>query len=563
MIKTSIHKALSFFTKKYFRENKKKMIFFYLLLIIIIFTSYKTIFNNDSITTYNIGQIKKSDIITSISTTGQVGATSQIDIKSKNSGPIIKINMITGQEVKSGTILAEVENKDSWYAYRSAQISYQKLTKEADSISKIQAENTLDQAKNNLEASYVEAKVNIDNVFVDLPNMINGMNDMYYTSSGILNSVTEVSLPSVARSYKTEAGINFDKAKKDFENNLSIYKSYNTNSSKDDIKKLIDLTYNNIDLMIKSVRGTKNTLNYLQNSNNNTTNLSTAQNTVNGWLNQLNSHLTKLVNAKSNINISEKTILEKENSLTDVLAGADVLDIESARLSLNQKRDAYNDSFIKAPFDGIIAKVDIKKGDEISSNTSIATIISKQKIISVDLNEVDIAKVKIGQLANITFDAIDDLNATGTVVSVDWVGTVSQGVVSYNVQIVMNTEDIRIMSGMTANVNIETDNKKDIYVLDNNAIKTQNNTSYVELIKDDNVIIGDNIVLDKTKITRKKISIGISDDDNTEIISGLEEGDKIIIKTNNKNSNSTKSTNQSAPSLFGNTGGNMRSGGVR
>ncbi|MDD5433706.1 MAG: hypothetical protein PHE77_03610, partial [Candidatus Pacebacteria bacterium] len=58
----------------------------------------------------------------------------------------------------------------------------------------------------------------------------------------------------------------------------------------------------------------------------------------------------------------------------------------------------------------------------------------------ISLNEVDVAKVKIGQRAIITFDAIDELEITGKVEDVDTIGTVSQGVVSYNVKIIFDTQ---------------------------------------------------------------------------------------------------------------------------
>jgi HlyD family secretion protein len=92
----------------------------------------------------------------------------------------------------------------------------------------------------------------------------------------------------------------------------------------------------------------------------------------------------------------------------------------------------------------------------------VATLITKQKIAQVSLNEVDITKIKSGQKVNITFDAIENLNITGQVLDVDLVGTVSQGVVSYNVKIGLDIDDERIKSGMSVSASIITDIRQDV-----------------------------------------------------------------------------------------------------
>lgn len=550
--------------KKYIKENKKKSLLFTLIFIGLIYLLITIFSGNGTVNRYVISAVNKGDIVSTVSASGQVSATNQVDLKSKNSGDIISVNVVTGQQVKAGAIIAQVEAKDAWYAYKSALISYQKLVKPADSVSVIQSENSLDNAKNSLDSYYTEAVTDIDNIFIDMPKIIDGLNAMYYTSSGSLNAIDETSLSTTARAYKSEAGANFDKARKDFESNFINYKTNNVQSSHDDIKKLIDSTYTIVLSMNKAVKGTKNTLDYLQNSNNGNNalsikNLTSSQLDVNNWLTQLNSHLNKLVNVKNNIYSADKTITEKQISLQDVQDGADALDIESARLSLQQKASTYGDSIIKAPFDGVIAKVSVKKGDNVSSGVSISTIITKQKIITIDLNEVDISKVKVGQSANITFDAIDELTATGTVVSVDGIGTVTQGVVSYNVKIVLNTEDDRILSGMSSSVIIDVDTKHDVLAVETSAVKTQGNRSYVEVF---NGVLSDTntktpLVLDTKQIEKKFVKLGLSDDFKTEIISGLNEGENVIVKTISTKVSTTKTS--TTPSLLGGS----TSGGTR
>src|SRR6185503_5946600 len=106
---------------------------------------------------------------------------------------------------------------------------------------------------------------------------------------------------------------------------------------------------------------------------------------------------------------------------------------------------------VRAPFSGTIAKLSVDKGDQASSGTTVATIISKNQIADLSLNEVDAAKVTVGQKATLTFDAVEDLSIAGAVASVDTLGTVSQGVVSYVVKIQFTTQDERVKPGMSVN----------------------------------------------------------------------------------------------------------------
>ncbi|MCX6798374.1 MAG: HlyD family efflux transporter periplasmic adaptor subunit, partial [Candidatus Falkowbacteria bacterium] len=122
---------------------------------------------------------------------------------------------------------------------------------------------------------------------------------------------------------------------------------------------------------------------------------------------------------------------EKQAALVKLIAGADPLDIRSQELSVEQKRNSLYDAqtaladyTIKAPFDGIIAAVSVKVGDTAGS-ASIATIVTKQQIAEISLNELDAAKIKVDQKVTSTFDAIDGLEITGKVADIDTIGVVS------------------------------------------------------------------------------------------------------------------------------------------
>jgi HlyD family secretion protein len=224
---------------------------------------------------------------------------------------------------------------------------------------------------------------------------------------------------------------------------------------------------------------------------------------------------TSISNYEDSIRSQEKIVEQKENALSDA-------------------RENYENCFIKAPYDGIVAKVNVKEGDSISLTTSLFTFISTQKIAELTLNEIDAAKVKIGQKATLTFDALPDLTLTGKVTEIDTVGTVSQGVTSYGVKIALDLDDERIKPGMSVNAEIVVEVKPDVLTLPNSAIKSEGNSRYVQLIDapkeiKDKLKIGAPIVLPKeVKIKNQPVKIGISNDEKTEILSGVSEEDIVI-----------------------------------
>ena len=233
------------------------------------------------------------------------------------------------------------------------------------------------------------------------------------------------------------------------------------------------------------------------------------------------------------------------------------LDLRSSELSVKQKENSLQDAkdkladyYVRAPFEGTIATVNVKKSDSVSSGAVVATLITTKQIAEVSLNEVDLATVKVGQKVNLTFDAVPKLTISGEVSEIDSIGTESQGVVTYNVKISFDTQDERVKSGMSVSAAIITAIKQDVLVVSNSAIKSQNGLSYVEmfdgpLVKPTDGLIGSISVIAPTKIP---VEVGISNDSETEIISGIKEGDEIITRTILPSATMTATP---APSIFG------------
>ncbi len=244
----------------------------------------------------------------------------------------------------------------------------------------------------------------------------------------------------------------------------------------------------------------------------------------------------QVASAQAQVASAQNALQLAKDQLVKLKAPAPEQDIDAARAQVasaqaqvENAQNAYNDNIIKAPFDGQIAQINVQKGDQVGATTIVATLITQQKVAVIPLNEVDEAKIKVGDQATLTFDAIDNLTIAGKVAEIDTLGTVSQGVVTYNATIGFDTQDSRVKSGMSANASIITDVKPDVLAVPNAALKTDNG-DYVEVLGADN------------RPKEKAVRIGIANDSLTEIISGLKEGDPVVTQTIDPNAKTPAQT---------------------
>lgn len=602
MLKKTIKK-----TKNYILAHKIISAIVVIIFIASAYWGYSRLTNTSGETRYVMADVQKETVIASITGSGQVSASNQIDIKSKASGDVIFVGVTNGQDVKAGTIIAQLDSRDAQKTVRdaqanleSAQLSLKKLRQPADNLSIIQAENALAQAQESkqqtevdLAKAYDDGFNTISNAFIDLPTAMTGLQDTLYGfnyASGQWNmdyyAGTVQTFDSSAIQFRNDANTKYQTAKSDYDKNFNDYKSANRFSDHATIESLIDETYNSTKNIAEGAKSANNLIQFYKDKavENNLKPQSLADthlSNLNSYTGKLNTALLNLLSIKNTIETDKnnivnagRTIAEKTESLVKLKAGADKLDIESSQLAVTQKQNALLDArekladyTIRAPFDGTIAAMSFKKADSVSATTAVATLITKQKLAEISMNEVDVAKIKVGQKATLTFDAVDGLSIAGQVAEIDTIGAVTQGVVTYNIKIGFNTQDDRVKPGMSVSAAIITDVKQDVLTVPNSAVKTQGANHYVEMF-DQKLTTNSNSTSNSSLNTQgipsaltprqQPVEIGLSSDTQTEIISGLKEGDQIVART----ISATQTTAATAPSLFGSGGGGRTTGGI-
>lgn len=193
------------------------------------------------------------------------------------------------------------------------------------------------------------------------------------------------------------------------------------------------------------------------------------------------------------------------------------VDVASYRAALAQAVASRDKAIIKAPIDGIITKVNKKRGESISSAEVMVQMLMPHFEIKVDVPETDVPKLANSDATEITLDAFgDDVKFSGQVLNIEPGSTEIQDVVYYKVTVALNDTDKPIKSGMTANVTFNTDTRTDVLYVPLRAVRT-NSTKYVRLL-----------VNGQEKETPVKLGLK-ADDGKVEILEGLKEGDVVIL----------------------------------
>jgi HlyD family secretion protein len=213
--------------------------------------------------------------------------------------------------------------------------------------------------------------------------------------------------------------------------------------------------------------------------------------------------------------------LQHGNSTYDIAAAQ--AQVDQAQAGLDKARADLAAATLSAPYAGTVASINGSLGEQVSSGTALVTLVDTQQLrLDVVVDESDIATVKPGQPATVTLDALPGKSLSGTVSVVSPTATVSNGVVTYTVQIALDAQQAQaagVRSGMTASAAIVSDSRQDVVMAPNRAIRTQGQARTVQ-------------VLDANgRMETRQVQVGLSNDQFTEIISGLQPGDKVVIPT--------------------------------
>lgn len=187
--------------------------------------------------------------------------------------------------------------------------------------------------------------------------------------------------------------------------------------------------------------------------------------------------------------------------------------------TLQYWQEVYKPTPLIAPIDGEVIVRAVEPGQTVTSSDAVI-VLSDRLIVKAQVDETDIGKIKLGQPAIIGLDAYPQVKVKAKVDHISYESTIINNVIIYEVDIVPQRVPEVFRSGMSANVNIIERSKDNILVIPLEAVKQDKDGSFVLLSQGKG-----------KKPLKRRVVLGISDEKDAEVISGVESKDKILIVT--------------------------------
>jgi len=457
--------------------------------------------------------VTRGNLVASISPTGEVSPEQRVELSlDVTKLPLIELNVTAGQQVQKGTVLARIDPSSLERAVEQAK---------ADLLS---AEESLDKAKNpyseldrqKAELDVAQAEAALEEV--RLATVDKAVREAEFNLQSAQLNLTTTQLSSTV-----------GKTVRDLEYSVAWHE-----------RKLRGLQAQRQEGKVEqaAVDEEAQTLAELQ------TKLEAAQATARSTLAAAEDKVAEaeealaqlkagpnalgVLQVRNRVAQAEYNLAKARDSLATILAGPDAKTVQlaqarydAAQATLDKAQATLDAATIVAPFDGTVVVVGAEVGDLISSNVSVVTLADLsglQVLASVD--ETDISQVKVGQDAQITFDAFTGRTFRGKVLEVPLEGRLSQNVVSYEVRVSLEgAQEVALLPGMTANVKIVTGQRQNVLLIPMLAVQ-QGDDGDVVLVQDS---------AQGTAVTTR-VEVGLNDGTYVEVARGLNEGDVVVVE---------------------------------
>jgi len=569
----------------------KKPIFIIPIVLILIIAGYIVI-KGQQAPKQNLYIVKRGDISQEVDVTGNIKSAENVDLAFEKSGRVIRVNVKVGDSVTANQILASLDNtevssdlvqakakldnaKAQLDQYQAALETQQAKLDELNHGTRPEeiqiaqtkvdnAQNALADAEKNLTNIKSKAEVDlanlydgikniIDKAFVNADDAVNVKADsMFIGGSGTnprLTFSTDIQIKGDAETQRVKANNELNQLKNE---------AANLTTDHSGLDQALTKSYSRLTII-------RSLLSILVGAVNNSTGLSqttittyldyltTARTNINTSLKEIETRKedisTQVVTNQKNINTAEasvnddrSTLTSAQNDLTLKKAGATADQIAAQKAQVKQAQANVNSQLatirqyeaniqsaqvqltktnVFAPFNGIITKQDAKIGEIVTANSPLISLISEGQFeIKADIPEADIAKLKIGNTGQVTLDAYgDNVIFNVQITAIDPAETIIGGVPTYKTTFQFTQKDDRLKSGMTANITILANKHENVLIIPQRTISIKNGRTTVSIYSKNK------------KPEERMLEIGLRGSNGyTEIISGLQENDRVIIR---------------------------------
>ena len=510
--------------------SKKKIIFIIVIIGLIIFGIYQKFLKKKE-PIFTIFEVTKGNVVQEISETGTVKMGEEIDLSFKNTGRIEEINIIIGDVVEPGQSLAR-QSTDQLYirlqeAQASLKVSQAKLDKLLSGSSKEEIQIAETDVQNK-EIALETAQENLDQAYEDALNILD---DSYLNIYNVLNKVTDIQ-----GNYFTVNDVESTKvkdSKTEIENSVSSAKHYLDIAVSSDTNENIDQALSE---MTDSLGSISNALAVIREmceqpfyrsdvSSTDKASLDTHRDNINTALTNITDSQQTITSKKLSLDSATGNLKAAKDQLALVLAEPRQEDINVYEAQIGQVeaqidliKNQIEDAKIISPTRGQVTKIAREVGEMVQSAQIVISLIPDNPFqIKTDIYEEDIIKVDIGDPVDIIIVAFPENIFLGRVIAIDPAEKLIEGVVYYEVTIEFEETPLKIKPGMTADIIIKTDSRDAVLVIPEESVMKKEGKTEV-------------LILEGREKRAREIEIGLVGSEKVEVISGLVEGEKVIIE---------------------------------
>ena len=482
--------------------------------------------------------VSRGDVLATVSATGKVISPSDVGLAPLVAGTLMKLNVKVGDHVTAGEELAQIDTTNLVTALTSANASL--VNAKAAVAALVPTKTKAEQAQADLQLSQAQAalalakKNQADNTALTQANAASYQQSVDAARKALDDATANAAL--AAKTYQTSV----DAAALNYNNYEGLYGPSGITVP---FCQSIDTINGNCTQLISYWSTWQNALttqtSSLLKDKQNLDNLTTTYN--NALLTQKNNL------AKDAVTIAgyASSVQSAQNALDNLIASTNVAmqpakqsAIDSAQAQLANAQAAYDQAkrnldaaTIKAPVAGDVASISTAVGGNVPTTSAPATtsanatgFIVLTNVSSLEVtgsfSEADAAKIKAGQPATYTFDALSGVNATGKVIGVDLLPTTSGGVTSYNATFSIDGTVPGLKPGMTATPTVEVGVATGVINVTAQAVTTRGTRATVNIVTK---------MKGKQVLTPTRVVVGLKGDSADEIQSGLKVGDVVAL----------------------------------
>jgi HlyD family secretion protein len=502
--------------------------------------------------------VERGSIAATVNATGNVEANQQINLNFDTPGRVAEVLVEEGATVTSGQVLAKLDTKDLEFAIAQAEANVEAQQARLDQLQNPGSEESIAAA----EAQLVSAQASLERLKAGtdvtaaraaLESAQANLNQLYATRQSEIDAARAQLEAAQAALATLEAGpdsaqlvtatAELERARANLQRAQAAYDLVRDRPDIGALPQSSDLQSATINYEVAQANydnvvagATPEQLAQARSSvataqaNLDRVLSSAAITSAEAQVTQAQANLDRLLSGDGTIDISaaEAQVAQAENTLRQLQEGVSEEEIAAAEatlhqaeIQLEQAQNNLTNGELRAPFDGVVGRLGAKAGEIISAGTPMVTLVDLTAFrIEVEVDEVDIGQVKVGDPVTVFVDSLPDAAIPGEIEFIAPVPTALDGVVSYPVRIIMDASDAPgLRAGMTANVDITTEVREDTLLIPNRMVIIDRTTG--QLFAERQNLTG---------VEQIEITVGLRNEELSEITSGLAEGDTVVIR---------------------------------